>query len=451
MNFLKKILANNTILLILLIFLIPELYFINSHQGYWWDEAVYLGLGKSIPTGKYYINAYDESSRPPLFPFLVSLILPFGESAVRFMVVLFGAISIYATYLLSKRIFGKRVALLSSIFIATSHYFLFFSQKILTESLFFLLFAVSFYLFYLGFEKSKKYFLLCGIFSSLCFLTRYPGILLILIFAFIVFLNRKKVYKETILYLIGASILFILILIPWFLNNIYIYKNPVGALYDHFSKVTVIWYPWYFYLRHGIEAFGFSAFFMIPGFIYLIAKRNSWYRTLLVSAIFIFLFLSFAVGQKAIRYIIPFFPFYILMAVGVDELGKWLNRQRAVTVFAMLFVVFNFIAGIQLINDDLLVGKATVDASFYIKNLTSVDSYVFADIYSVVHYISNRKALILPENEEVFYEKKAIYNISYIIIDVNKMYPKYLDNVTKIFVAEFFDPKEHVVIYNLSA
>ena len=76
----------------ILLILVPGIIFMNFYQGYWWDEAVYLGLAKSIASGDgYQINIGDEAHRPPFFPFFASFFIAFGEGFIRFISILFGA------------------------------------------------------------------------------------------------------------------------------------------------------------------------------------------------------------------------------------------------------------------------------------------------------------------------------------------------------------------------
>jgi len=134
--------SNKTSLALLIILIISGstlFYFFNINKGLWWDEAVYLGLAKNLFERKgYFINFNQETFRPPLFPVLISILWYFfgiSENIVRFFIVIVSILSIFLTYLLTKEIFGEEEALWASLFLATSHMFLFYSLKILTESL----------------------------------------------------------------------------------------------------------------------------------------------------------------------------------------------------------------------------------------------------------------------------------------------------------------------------
>ena len=72
----------------------------------WWDEAVYLSLGKSILKGKYEITPDRDTFRPVLFPVLVALsFLVDGEFLVRTLVAIFSIFSIISAYYMGKKLF----------------------------------------------------------------------------------------------------------------------------------------------------------------------------------------------------------------------------------------------------------------------------------------------------------------------------------------------------------
>ena len=75
-----KLTANNVFLILLLINIGFMVYFYNVNQGYWWDEAVYLGLAQNLNEGRgYWINVEgQEAFRPPLLPYLTAGLFSMG-------------------------------------------------------------------------------------------------------------------------------------------------------------------------------------------------------------------------------------------------------------------------------------------------------------------------------------------------------------------------------------
>ncbi|MBX4187542.1 MAG: glycosyltransferase family 39 protein [Candidatus Doudnabacteria bacterium] len=123
MNFLKKHWALVTILLIAAFF---RLWQINSLPGGLFPDEAANGLDiNSIFNGD--IQPFYErgNGREALFFYVIALVVSiFGRGAWQHHIVSggFGIAEVFTTYLLTKRLFGKRVALLSSFLMAVSSY-----------------------------------------------------------------------------------------------------------------------------------------------------------------------------------------------------------------------------------------------------------------------------------------------------------------------------------------
>ena len=102
------------------------------------------------------INELKGGNNPPLYEiFLHFWIKMFGISpfSVRFPSLLFGTLNVFFIYLISKRFFNLRIAILSVILVSFSNYHLFFSHEARVYTLFALLTTVSFYLLLLILEN----------------------------------------------------------------------------------------------------------------------------------------------------------------------------------------------------------------------------------------------------------------------------------------------------------
>src|SRR3989338_5198223 len=104
--------------LILVLLSLPILVFYGINQAYFWDEAVFLNLAKNIHEGNYYINLQQESYRPPLFPFILSIFYFLAEF-LKLIPIVFTILTIIITYYFIKRMYDGKIALISSSFIAT--------------------------------------------------------------------------------------------------------------------------------------------------------------------------------------------------------------------------------------------------------------------------------------------------------------------------------------------
>ena len=138
---------------------IPGLYFYNVNQGYWWDEAVYLGLARNLYEGNgYFVNMNQDSFRPPFFPALTAGMwwaFGFSEPLVKALPPLFLMLSGIVMYFFGKKLYGMEAGIWASLMLVTSHMFLFYGQKFLTETLFVFLSLMMLYTLYTGMEEKK--------------------------------------------------------------------------------------------------------------------------------------------------------------------------------------------------------------------------------------------------------------------------------------------------------
>lgn len=414
-------------------------YFFSSNQGYWWDEAVYLGLAKNLYEGKgYYINEKQESFRPPLFPFIIFFLWKiFGQTefVVGFISPTFGILSIVATYIFAKKLYGSEIAVWAALMLATTHMFLFYGLKLLTETIFMSLFAMSLYLYYLGIEKDKRLLPFAGIVMGLTFLTRYMGYVLPVAYAAYpavkVLVNRKispKIFFDKFYW--AGALLFAVVLAPWVWMSCVNFGSPLGALFVESTTVTTGWYieGWGYYFAHWIEIFGLVGLFAVPAAVYAafkIKEPRNIFIFLVVSAIIIFFMV---LPRKEMRYMISFLPaFAVFFAIGAVELRKWWKRDLLVAVFIVVFCIVNFIAGIQMIQYDMWGGYALKEAGTYLKSIAPANAKIMSQNMPVLFYTAGRDIVYFPENEGDLAKIIEQGNVKFIAIEKREpTYPSYV-------------------------
>jgi len=438
-EFFDKYLAKAILIIAFLAPLVVFSYFFYSNQGYWWDEAVYLGLAKNLYDGKgYYINANQESFRPPFFPFMISLLWKiFGQTefVVRIIPPLFGIISITITYKLAKKLHGKEVAVWAVLMLATTHMFLFYGLKMLTETIFMTFFALSLYLYYLGVERDRKLLPFAGIVMALTFLIRYMGYVLPVMYAIYPltkFLKSRKDFKQIFFdkyYWIGA-LLFAIMLAPWVWMSYINFGSPFGALLAESSTVTTGWYieGWGYYFAHWIEIFGFVGLFAVPAALYVIfkiKKSENVFVTLVIAVILVFFMI---LPRKEMRYMISFLPFFAtFFAMGAVEMKKWLKWNLSVDLFIIAFCIINFVAGIQMIQYDMQGGYALKQAGLYLKSVAPAETKIMSQNMPVLFYTAGRDVVYFPESENELNKIIIENKVSYIVIEKREpTYPQYV-------------------------
>lgn len=190
----------------------------------WWDQAVYIGMGKYIATGGS-IGIW-EIFRPPLFPliyaFLYKLHIPL-IIAGKLIVIIASVGSMFVAYLIGESIY-KRAGIFASIFLFFTPVFFSFSKISITDifSSLIILIAVLFFI-------KHKYFL-TGIFVGLSFLLRFPqGLVLLPLGICLLFETYNSNFltwlKELILKEFNILFGFIIVILPYLISNYLMYGN----------------------------------------------------------------------------------------------------------------------------------------------------------------------------------------------------------------------------------
>lgn len=392
---------------------IPRLFFLGTNS-LWWDEAVYLSLGKNILEGRYKINLNEERFRLPLLPFLVAISFLVDGEIVRLVPIFFSNIGIIATYYLGKTFYNKEVGYLAAIFLASFPLYIFFGQKVLAECIFVTFFSLALTFFYLGIEKNKKYIYLCSVFSGLSFLTKYFGMFLWIFYLLYVLFRKKLDFifkKETLI----GTLLFLLIISPWLFLGAINYKNPVGGMIENIKIFSSASHqPFYFFFINMHLIFGFSIALVPIALYFFLKKKNKPDILLLISIILPLLIFSFAHHKEA-RYLISFAPSF---AVSMAYVVKRIRKMKLVVLLVVFFVVHNFFVGYYKIHEDRDSSLALKLGALLLRNLTKPNEFVMSENYPHINYYAKRISIRPPEDKETFYNYLEKYNITYILVYV---------------------------------
>lgn len=204
--------------LIVLISLILRL--ISLNQSLWLDEAINVNNAASLDFKTLIFNYSLGDFHPPLYHIVLkSWILLLGQSeiAVRIPSVIFGAATVYVTYLIGLKLFEKKTALIAATLMATAPLAIYYSQEARMYSLAAFLAGLSIY-FFVSLIKKENLLLWLGfiISTSLMLYTDYLPYLLVPTLIIYVYLSKKKISKSAHKGFIPALILIMISLIPWF-------------------------------------------------------------------------------------------------------------------------------------------------------------------------------------------------------------------------------------------
>jgi len=321
-------------LLIFFVFFIIKVYSLFVAHDIWWDSSVYVGMGKYIySSGE---AGLWEPSRPLVWPLILGFFWKIGLNPVFFgklLVIVFSSGILLLTYLIALHIFNRKVAILSSLFLALSSTFFLFGNILHPEipSTFFAL--LGFYYFI------KKKYGFSGLFLGIAFMTRFFQIFIAIpLLLILLYLIAKN--KESFRRLLNFSIFFLIPIIPYLILNYFLYNNIFHPFLLQFwmSNNTgwVFFQPFWFYFINLVKE-NILILFSVLGLLFIFRKYDS---KLIMAIVFLFIFVPYnLVAHKEMRLLIPALPFlYILTGYGLLYFVNLFKRNKKLILSLLLFI-----------------------------------------------------------------------------------------------------------------
>jgi len=441
------------LVLLILVNILIRIYFLGIERGLWWDEVVYLALGRNILKGIYGIPPNRDVFRPIVFPFLVASGFLFnGEVLIRTIVEIFSILGILGTYYLGKKLYNTKIGCLSALFLSSSPLYVFFSQKILTEVVFITFSSLALTTFYIGIEKNRKFVYISAFLTGISILTKYFGFFLVIFYLIYIVLRKKmSIIREKEFYL--SLIILFLTLTPWLVINTFYYGNPTGSIFENVDIYLPLPKnePFYFFFVNSWQIFGLIFIFVPLGLYYSIKKIDNNNLLVLIACISSFIILSF-MQHKELRYMVAFLPaFSCISAYGVQNIPKKL--KFFILVLIAVLVVISFYFGFKVVAEEKIEVDALKEGSLFIKNLTGPNEYVISESYPYLSYYADRISIRPPKDKKDFYNTFERYNITFVFVDVTEPgNPNYLLNelnTGKFEKVKSFSEwdKERVIVY----
>jgi 4-amino-4-deoxy-L-arabinose transferase-like glycosyltransferase len=192
---------------------------VRLDQSLWLDEGINVNNAFALDFKSLVLNYSLSDFHPPLYHVVLKLwtmLAGNSEVAVRVPSVVFGVATVYVTYLIAKKLFEEKTALVASTLIATSPLAIYYSQEARMYSLAALAAALSVY-FFISLLKKDKLVLWTGFISStvLMLYSDYLPYFLIPVYIIYLFLNRKKIPPFTQKAFLPAFLIIFFFLGPW--------------------------------------------------------------------------------------------------------------------------------------------------------------------------------------------------------------------------------------------
>ena len=437
-----KISKYEKMLFLILIFSLALKIQMPEKRSLWWDEAVYLGLAENIYSDHiYHFNiGNQEQFRPPLLPVLIAILRPFFgsfEGAGTFLTITASLVSIAMIYyIIAKMYNNKKYGILASFIMATNTEYIFWSSKILTESLSVLIVSASLYLFYIAFEKNKKEFYpYVGVLTALAFLLRYSNGLLFPFFI-IYAVYRKGLKKLANREVLLGLFAFLLLLMPWVGMNYKNYGNPLGgAIYNlNLINHTAPWHMPLFYLSELVAHLQVLAILLFVGLFVTLRKRRKKDVFFAMWMLVVFLFFSLFVGQKHFRYILISLPSITVMSIcGVNYLANFRKKKYEKIIVSLLVIAMMIFAcfAYHISYKNMTSRISLRDAAEYIRARAPKNCYIIGQSYPMLYYYTKCRVINYPKNQDEVSSLLKNYNISFIVYENSEPCSPYVENWLK--------------------
>src|SRR3972149_8754481 len=205
------------IFIILLIALVIR--FISLNQSLWLDEAINVNAARALEFKSLFFDYSLSDFHPPLYHLILrGWILLFGSSeiSVRLPSVILGVATVFITYLIGKKLFENKTALIGATLLATSPLHIYYSQEARMYMLAAFLTSLSVY-FFISILKKDNLWVWFGfvISTTLMLYTDYLPYLLIPVYLLYLLIARRKIALTTLKSFIPAFILILILITPW--------------------------------------------------------------------------------------------------------------------------------------------------------------------------------------------------------------------------------------------
>lgn len=347
-----------TLLSIVFISFVLRLYGLFDKHPLWIDE--YSAVDQALLIAQYGISAF---SNPQLFlehhnittHILIALSFKtFGVSewSARLPFAVIGSFIPVLIYFLGQKMFNKATALSASTLIVFSYFLITWSRQARGYVLLQLCILVVLY-YYLKLVKEKKpnivSLIIIGLFSLLGVLTHsFFYLLLISLFLHSVLLHKNMIVNalspKTIF--LGACVVVIFVITQ---SNIFSALLGLIAAGNLGFKNNLWYYHSFLWREYGIVTLLF-----IIGAVKAVLDKKTNTIVVIMYAIFHLLFITFLYGHYISKYLLPFFPIYMLFAAhGIYTITNTLfstQKQHYVATSVFIFTIFLIANGHTFVN-----------------------------------------------------------------------------------------------------
>ncbi len=414
----------------------------------WWDECVYMGLAKSLVEKHVFeINLFhQEAFRPPLYPFLLAIlyfIFGFSIKLAYLFNLLLTVASAFVIYEIARRCWNDVAAVLSSFLFFSFSELVFWSTKALVEPL--EIFFVSLFLFLWMCARDERKMLLSVPLVTVAFLSKYTLASLFILFVIAILIKGKiRDWLISRRFWFGVMIASF-ILLPWIIHGCRVYNSPIGSatynlyIVNNITKQS----PWYYYLLNFYNIFKLQGIIFLAGVIYALDKRErSLFLPILWFAIY-FALMSFVVGEKNYRYMLPVLPAIVIVSARfLERLGSnsGIGRAIVLSTVSLIFVLY-LPSAVHQAYVNKTARSEIIEIAKLIKE--GAGGNIMSSSYPIYSLLTGREVIYFPKDEWAMDKFIKKYNVAYIIIDSCENKPEWVERYIEKHADRFQEIYKH--------
>ncbi len=370
-------LAFLTFAVVYAVFLLLDLSFMAIQ----WDEITHLNGGLLLLRGRYQEYFAFNAFYPPMFDIITTGFFGIGGVSLfagRFVSVTFALLSLWIVFETANRMYGPKIALISSVLLGLMPGFVWLSRVAMIETMLVFFFTLTMFFFFNWIRTHQnRDLILSGLTLGIGFLVKYQMLIAGVIMIASIFILSRAYLKAKLSRMPLLIVAVALVVIPWIFISYQIYAsgmldqwiyalsigNPEKLLYSTRFPLPIFYFiemTWPYNNVHPI-----SLFLYIVGLLGLglfAWKRKTEDKFLLVWFFVVFVFFTL-IANKHWRYVMPLFPILAISAASLIVFAYAnaekalqsrlisLNRKRAVKIAAGLFTVFIAVAAVYSVSD----------------------------------------------------------------------------------------------------
>ncbi|RJR28741.1 hypothetical protein C4564_04165 [Candidatus Microgenomates bacterium] len=446
--------------IIILLFILVSL--ISASQGFWLDEAIGVVAVHKFSYSEIITKFMLADNHPPFYYLILKFwinIFGASEFAVRSLSITAGALTIHAAYLvateLSKRTTSKQAGVLTALLLASSQFFVYYSQEA-RMYIFTALFAtLSVYFFIKALDKNRgKYWFMFSVSLAALMFTDYVPVFMLPVFWIYMFFARKisnNIWKPFLLSH-GVLLLFGVFWLPmflkqiesgkWLLANFDTWRTVAGGanlkqillVWMKFTSGRISFYPKIIYYSYVSAA-------SIPFVVVFLSFIRKTKKNLLLSLWFVLPVLIGFVTSTFFPAFIYFRFIFVLPALAVVVSITAINYKKTLKTIVITWIVIFNILSITIYSVDANQQREQwIEALKYVENIdkNSVVLFEFPKPFAPVEWYGKDASHMHGATNSIYADRDETKDRTKNLI-VDKQYVYHFD-----YLRDLSDPNRYV-------